>query len=320
LLKRIYNVTISADEPLLGKNQIMKKNVLIVYAHPEPASLTRQLVELSVQTLQEQGHEVVWSDLYAMNWKAVFDENDFPSRANPNRLSFVTESGHAYSNGLQTADVEAEQQKLLAADAVILQFPLWWFGMPAILKGWVDRVFAYGLAYGYKGEGNRYRYGDGGLKGKRGILSVTVGGPVADYLPRGINGPLDQLLFPITHGMLFFAGMEVLPTYAVYGTGSITAAGVGAVKAAWGSRLECLFDEAPMPFRRQNGGDYPDSHVLANHVAVGQTGLPAHIAEERDTLEALNWSEDHHEAGPAIDRHHDQPLAVGNGESPTGAR
>jgi NAD(P)H dehydrogenase (quinone) len=320
LPKRICDVTISADEPFLGKNQIMKKNVLIVYAHPEPASLTRQLVELSMQTLQEEGHEVVLSDLYAMNWKAVFDENDFPSRANPNRLSFVAESGHAYSNGLQTADVEAEQQKLLAADAVILQFPFWWFGMPAILKGWVDRVFAYGLAYGYKGEGNRYRYGDGGLKGKRGILSVTVGGPMADYLPRGINGPLDQLLFPITHGMLFFAGMDVLPTYAVYGTGSITAAGVSAVKAAWRSRLERLFEDAPILFRRQNGGDYPDSHVLANHIAVGQTGLLAHIAEESDTLEALTWSEDHHDADAAIDRHHDRPLPVGNGESPTGVR
>jgi NAD(P)H dehydrogenase (quinone) len=320
LPKRICDVTISADEPFLGKNQIMKKNVLIVYAHPEPASLTRQLVEVSVQTLQEKGHEVGLSDLYAMNWKAVFDENDFPSRANPNRLSFVAESGHAYSNGLQTADVEAEQQKLLAADAVIFQFPLWWFGMPAILKGWVDRVFAYGLAYGFKGEGNRYRYGDGGLKGKRGLLSVTVGGPVADYLPRGINGPLDQLLFPITHGMLFFAGMDVMPTYAVYGTGSMTAAGVNAVKAAWRSRLECLFDEAPMPFRRQNGGDYPDSHVLANHVAVGQTGLPAHIAEESDTLEALTWSEDHHAGNAATERHRDRRQPVGSGDCPTGQR
>ena len=48
--------------------------------------------------------------------------------------------------------------------------------MPAILKGWVDRVFAYGLAYGFKGAGNRYRYGDGGFKGKRALLSVAVGG------------------------------------------------------------------------------------------------------------------------------------------------
>ncbi|TYP73062.1 NAD(P)H-dependent oxidoreductase [Paenibacillus methanolicus] len=257
----------------------MKKNVMIVYAHPEPTSLTRQLVEVSVRTLQEQGHEVASSDLYGMNWKAVFDERDFPARANSDRLSFMAESGHAYSTGQQTADVTAEQQKLLAADAVILQFPLWWFSMPAILKGWVDRVFAYGLAYGYQDEGNRYRYGDGGLKGKRVMLSVTVGGPEIDYSPRGINGPLEQLLFPITHGTLFFSGMDVLPTHAVYGTGRITAASVDAAKEAWRSRLVRLFEEEPIPFRRQNEGDYPDRHILADHVAVGQTGLLAHIAQ-----------------------------------------
>ncbi|MBD2871929.1 NAD(P)H-dependent oxidoreductase [Paenibacillus arenilitoris] len=257
----------------------MSKKVLIVYAHPEPTSLTSQFVETTVQTLQEQGHEVMLSDLYGMHWKAVFDERDFPARANPDRLSFVIESGHAYSTGQQTADVTSEQQKLLTADALIFHFPLWWFSMPAILKGWVDRVFAYGLAYGYKDEGNRYRYGDGGLKGKRAMLSVAVGGPEIDYSPRGINGPLEQLLFPITHGTLYFSGMDVLPTHAVYGTGRITAADVDAAKVAWRSRLEHLFEEEPIPFRCQNGGDYPDRHVLGNHVAVGQTGLLAHIAE-----------------------------------------
>lgn len=254
-------------------------NVLIVYAHPEPKSLTRQLVEVSLRTLQEQGHTVTLSDLYAMRWKAVYDEHDFPARSDPERLSFITESGHAYATGQQTADVAQEQQKLLAADAVILQFPLWWFGMPAIMKGWVDRVFAYGLAYGYKGEGNRYRYGDGGFKGKRAMLSVVVGGPEEDYSPRGINGPLEQLLFPITHGTLFFPGMDVLPTHAIYGSGRITAAGVHAAKTAWRSRVERLFEDRPIPFRRQNGGDYPDGHILAEHVATGQTGLLAHVAQ-----------------------------------------
>lgn len=261
-----------------------KKKVLIVHAHPEPTSLTRQLVEVSVRTLRQQGHDVLESDLYGMRWKAVYDEHDFPTRADPERLSFVAESGHAYASGRQAADIATEQRKLLAADAVILQFPLWWFGMPAILKGWVDRIFAYGLAYGYKGAGNRYRYGDGGFKGKRALLSVTVGGPAEDYSPRGINGPLDQLLFPITHGTLFFPGMDVLPTHAVYGTGHITAEGVAAAKAAWRSRLEHLFEDAPIPFRSQNGGDYPDGHVLASHVAVGQSGLPAHVDEMRTVL------------------------------------
>lgn len=255
------------------------KKVLIVHAHPEPASLTHQLVEVAVQVLQQQGHEVLQSDLYGMHWKAVFDEHDFPSRADPHRLSFVAESGHSYASGQQTADIAAEQQKLLAADALILQFPLWWFGMPAILKGWVDRVFAYGLAYGYKGAGNRYRYGEGALKGKRALLCVTVGGPAEDYAARGINGPLDQLLFPITHGTLFFPGMDVLPTHAVHGTGRLSAEGVAAAKATWRLRLERLFEDAPIPFRPQNGGDYPDGHALASHVAVGQCGLPAHMAE-----------------------------------------
>jgi NAD(P)H dehydrogenase (quinone) len=258
------------------------KKVLIVYAHPEATSLTCQLVEESVRTIRAQGHEVLLSDLYGMRWKAVFDEQDFPSRADPDRLSFVKESGHSYASARQSADIADEQQKVLAADAVVLQFPLWWFGMPAILKGWVDRVWAYGLAYGYKGAGNRHRYGDGAFKGKRALLSVAVGGPAADYSPRGINGPLEQLLFPITHGMLFFPGMDVLPTHAVYDSGRVTAAGFAAAKMAWRSRLAGLFQEAPIPFRHQNGGDYsdgPGGNVLATHVAAGRTGLTAHIAE-----------------------------------------
>ncbi|AKJ30866.1 NAD(P)H-dependent oxidoreductase [Caldimonas brevitalea] len=258
----------------------MQKNILIVHAQPEPTSLNRQLVDVAEQALCEQGHVVLQSDLYAMGWKAVFDAHDFPVRADPERLCFIRESGHAYQHGLQTMDVAAEQEKLLAADAVILQFPLWWFGMPAILKGWVDRVFAYGLAYGYQGAGNRYRYGDGGFKGKRALLSVTVGGPAEDYSPRGINGPLEQLLFPITHGTLFYPGMHVLPTHAVFGAGRLDAQGVAQAKAVWRARLERLFEDRPIPFRSQNGGDYPDGHLLADGVAVGQSGLSAHVASD----------------------------------------
>jgi len=77
--------------------------------------------------------------------------------------------------------------------------------------------------------------------------------------------------------------MDVLPTHAVYGTSRITAAGVEAAKTAWRSRLEHLFEEAPIPYRRQNGGGYPDRHVLASDIAVGQTGLTSHIAEKLDT-------------------------------------
>jgi NAD(P)H dehydrogenase (quinone) len=255
----------------------MTKTVLLVHAHPDPASLTAQLAGASAAALRAQGHEVLRSDLYAMGWKAVYDALDFPDRLDPARLSFVDESGHAFRTGTQPPDVEAEQARLRAADAVVFQFPLWWFGMPAIMKGWIERVFAYGLAYGYAGAGNRHRYGEGGLHGKRALLSVTLGGPADDYAPRGINGQLDELLFPITHGTLFFPGMAVLPTYAVFGAGRLDAAGFDEASAGLAARMRGLFDDAPIPYRTQNGGDYPDLHLLADDVAPGLGGLRAHI-------------------------------------------
>ncbi len=258
----------------------MTKKILIVHAHPEPTSITRQLVALSVETLTTEGHEVIQSDLYAMQWKAVFDADDFPDRADPDRLSFIMESGHAYASGRQTADVTAEQAKLLAADAVILQFPLWWYSVPAILKGWIERVFAFGFAYGYRNGTNEFRFGDGILKGKRALVNVMTGGPEADYGPRGINGPIDQLLFPLTHGVLFYPGMDVLPIHAVYGAAHITTADeVETAKREWRRRLDGLFTDAPIPFRSQNGGDFPDRHTMAEDVAPGHTGLAAHYAD-----------------------------------------
>jgi len=209
-----------------------RKCVLIVHAHPEPTSVTSHLAESAQAALLAQGHEVLRSDLYRMGWKAVFDAADFPHRMDPERLSFIAESAHAFAHHLQTVDVEEEQRKLLAADALLMLFPLWWYSMPAIMKGWVDRVWAYGLAYGYRDAGNRYRYGEGGFAGKRALLGVAVGGPAIDYGPRGINGPLDQLLFPITHGTLFFPGMQVLPTFAVYDAVRIDASGSGSSPAS----------------------------------------------------------------------------------------
>jgi len=153
---------------------------------------------------------------------------------------------------------------------------------PAILKGWVDRVFAYGLAYGYKGAGNRYRYGEGGLAGKRALLSVTAGGPEADYGPRGINGPLEELLFPITHGTLFFAGIAVLPTFAIYDAGRIDQLGIEEAQRGLEHRLTQLFIESPIPFRKQNSGDYPDGHALAPDVAPGVGGIRVHLATDAE--------------------------------------
>jgi putative NADPH-quinone reductase len=82
--------------------------------------------------------------------------------------------------------------------------------MPAILKGWVDRVYAYGFAYGV-GEHSDQRWGDrfgeGTLVGKRAMLIVTTGGWEEHYSARGVNGPIDDLLFPVNHGVLYYPAM-----------------------------------------------------------------------------------------------------------------
>lgn len=252
--------------------------VLVVYAHPNPFSLNGALKDHAIAVLEKAGHEVKESDLYAMKWKAVTDADDFPSRADSSPLNIILAQANAYGSGTQAKDIAAEQEKLLWADAVFFQFPLWWFGLPAILKGWIERVYAFGFAYGYKDGTNTHRYGEGILAGKRALISVTTGGPEADYGPRGINGPLDQLLFPMTHGALFYPGMDVLPIFAIYGADRLDGAGVASVKHALERRLAGLFVDEPVGFRRQNGGDYPDRHTLASHVAPETSGLPAHVS------------------------------------------
>lgn len=132
-------------------------NVLIVYAHPEPQSLNGSLKDFSVQRLEAAGHAVQVSDLYAMQWKATLDANDSTAQSG-DRFNPSLDSQQAFAQGLQSRDIELEQEKLLWADTVILQFPLWWFSMPAILKGWVERVYAYGFAYGV-GEHSDVRWG-----------------------------------------------------------------------------------------------------------------------------------------------------------------
>ena len=168
------------------------------------------------------------SDLYAQGWKSEVDRADFPLLPPDARLTPAAASRQAFESGTLTADVKAEIEKLLWADVLILQFPLWWFSMPAILKGWVDRVFAYGFAYGVGEHSDRRwgdRYGEGTLAGKRAMLIVTAGGWEEHYSARGINGPIDDLLFPINHGILYYPGYDVLPPFVVYKADRLDEAG-----------------------------------------------------------------------------------------------
>ncbi|AIY40528.1 NAD(P)H oxidoreductase YRKL [Collimonas arenae] len=257
-------------------------NILLVYAHPEPVSLNGSLKDFAVKRLEDAGHIVQVSDLYAMQWKATLDAADSTNRQAGVRFNPSLDSKHAFENGLQSKDIAIEQEKLLWADAVILQFPLWWFSMPAILKGWVERVYAYGFAYGVGEHSDARwgdRYGEGMLAGKRAMLVVTTGGWESHYSPRGINGPINDILFPIQHGILYYPGFDVLPPFVVYRTGKIDDAGFANTCDALGQRLDSLWQTAPMPFRRQNAGDYDIPELtLRSDIAPDASGFSVHIA------------------------------------------
>lgn len=106
--------------------------------------------------------------------------------------------------------------KLDWCDVLVFQFPLWWFGLPAILKGWVDRVFAMGRIYG----GGKW-YDQGVFHGKKAMLVLTTGGGESMYTPLGLNGSIHQILFPINHGILYFVGFDVLPPFIAYGVSRV---------------------------------------------------------------------------------------------------
>lgn len=257
-------------------------HVFIVFAHPEPRSLNGALKDFAVHRLQAAGHTVEVSDLYAMRWKAAIDPADSLDPPAGERFDAARDSRLAYDRGRQSPDIAAEQARLLRADAVILQFPLWWFSMPAILKGWVDRVYANGFAYGVGEHSDRRwgeRYGEGRLAGKRAMLVVTTGGWESHYGPRGINGPIDDLLFPIQHGVLHYPGFSVLPPVVVHRTSRMDEARFEQTRATLGERLDTLWTTTPIAFRAQNAGDYEiPALTLRSELAPGRRGFGVHVA------------------------------------------
>lgn len=255
--------------------------VLWVYAHPEPRSLNGALRDAGITALRDAGHEVAESDLYAMNWDPVVRAEDF-AHDPAVRLDVLEESQRALEDGSLRADIRAEQGKLLWSDTLVVQFPLWWFGMPAILKGWFDRLFVQGFAQGVldPATGRPRQYGDGGLAGRRAMVITTVGANAATTGPRGIHGDLDEVLFPITHGTFWYSGMDVLAPFVVNGAVRLSDADYQDAVKRLVERLVTLPDAEPLPFRGQNGGDYDEHLVLRAEHAPGETGVGIHLTTD----------------------------------------
>jgi NAD(P)H dehydrogenase (quinone) len=216
-------------------------NVLIVFAHPEPKSFNGALFDTAVEILSAAGHTVATSDLYRMGFNPVSDRHNFSTVKEADFLKLQIEEMHATEVGGFASDIEAEIEKVEAADLMIWQFPLWWFGLPAILKGWVDRVFAMGRTYGYG-----HIYETGVFKGKRALLSLTTGGPQEAYTPDGFNGDLDAVLRPMQRGMLEFTGFSVLRPEVHWQPVRVEAAERQTWLEVWSNRLRNIEQESPI--------------------------------------------------------------------------
>jgi len=211
--------------------------ILVVIAHPEQKSFNAAMYHQAIKTLEEYGHEVKTSDLYQMNFNPVSDRGNFTTVKNTACFSQQAEEHFAYENDGFADDVLAEQDKVLWCDLMIWQFPLWWFSVPALLKGWVDKVFAMGKFYD-----NGRIYENGLLKGKKALLSVTTGGPEKNYVTNKY-GSTDQILHPIQTGILEFVGFSVLPSEIHFSIERITDEERKMALERWSKRLKYIFTE-----------------------------------------------------------------------------
>ncbi|MGF1758733.1 NAD(P)H-dependent oxidoreductase [Photobacterium sagamiensis] len=112
-------------------------NYLIVLAHPLENSLCSHLSDKTINHLINQGHEVTVKNLYQEEFNPVLTQSE--------RRSY-------YESQFDVSKLNGEINQLIEAECLVLIFPTWWFGFPAILKGWFDRVWAPGYAYNHASD------------------------------------------------------------------------------------------------------------------------------------------------------------------------
>ncbi|ASM75125.1 MULTISPECIES: NAD(P)H-dependent oxidoreductase [Roseobacteraceae] len=188
------------------------RNILIVVAHPEPKSFNHAMADAAAQSLKQVGHSVTISDLCGEGFRADIGRHDMTTVSDSERFHIQAEQTEATRQNAFASEIAREQARVAEADNIILQFPLWWGGPPAILKGWIDRVLAYGFGYV---DGRRFD--SGVFQGRRAMLSVTTGGTPARFAQDGVYGPIGGILMPLEKLALEYMGFDVGPAYVAYG-------------------------------------------------------------------------------------------------------
>jgi NAD(P)H dehydrogenase (quinone) len=218
-------------------------NVLLVYAHPEPGSFNGAMRDTAVRVLTGAGHAVVVSDLHAMRFDPVGGPHDFTDLQDAGFFRYQREQRHAAATGTFAPELQAEIEKVRRADLLLLQFPLWWYSLPAILKGWIDRVFAMGFAY----DAGR-TFDNGPLAGRRAMVAVTTGGLESSFADGALNPRINEILFHIHYGMFRLTGMKVLPPFVAHGAVRISDEQRSALLSLYSERLRAIEHAEPLVF------------------------------------------------------------------------
>ncbi|MFD2933889.1 NAD(P)H-dependent oxidoreductase [Spirosoma flavum] len=173
---------------------------LIIYAHPDQTSFNHDIKNAMVEKLHQAGDLVEVRDLYALEFDPILTTADLA----------------ASKTGQIPADIATEQSFIAWADVVTFIYPIWWTGLPAIMKGYIDRVFMYGFAYQYV-QGVQ----QGLLKGKKAIIINTQGKSHDEYRSTGMDkalqltsdkGIFDYCGFEILHHVFLASVLQASPT------------------------------------------------------------------------------------------------------------
>ncbi len=215
-------------------------NILYIFAHPEPKSFNSAMRETAIKTLEDNSNNVRVSDLYSMGFKAVLDQDDFLQRKNTDIFNPFLEQMTAGKEGTFSEDIITEMEKIKWADFLIFQFPIFFTGMPAIMKGWIDRVFAAGFAFS---PVKQRVYENGLLKGKKVMMVISTGAEEEWYSADGKHGDINELLKYITHCTFEYVGMDVHDTHFVFGAGKMSAERVNEELKRYVQRLDSIFTQ-----------------------------------------------------------------------------
>ncbi|XP_068591539.1 ribosyldihydronicotinamide dehydrogenase [quinone]-like [Cebidichthys violaceus] len=220
------------------------KKVLVVYAHQSTGSFNAAAKDAAVEVLASQGCTVEVSDLYAMMFKATATAEDITGEVkNADHFCYAEETKLAWEEGKLCADITEEQRKLTEADLIIFQFPMYWFTVPAIMKGWIDRVLTLGYAYSQE-----KRYSQGIFRDKKAMLSFTTGSQESMFSADGINGDMNVTLWPLQNGILHYCGFQVLAPQIFWAPSHIPSEERNAMLESWCTRLLFILGEKPLSF------------------------------------------------------------------------